>query len=58
MYEQLVLLYGDCMCACCKVFKMWWQVLDVIMEMVILVKHQYTFALHENYFTDTHSEAM
>ena len=39
MYEQFVLLYGDCMCACCKVFKIWWQVLDVIMEMVILLKH-------------------
>ena len=23
MYEQLVLLYGDCTCACYKVFKMW-----------------------------------
>ena len=42
MYEQLVLLYGDCIYACCKVFKIWCQVLHIFyvkMEMVILLKH-------------------
>ena len=58
MYEQLVLLYEDCICACCKVFKIWWQVFYAIVEMVILVKRQYTLALHDNYYADTHLEAM